>query len=241
MHANHVIAAHETIRINNFTNLERIGPNRIFVSNASPDQNDQFALDLSHISKASIGFSYRVFASESEPLALAKHAPLMIKPAWKSQDDKLGLLLQYHLNPSSQFTAPVTLHNVVFIATYEGKATGAQTKPSGTHLKDKHLVYWRLGDVALTSDPQKIVCRVIGADGVCPTPGRIEARWEYTASGSELVGSGISVSRLDGKGKEPESDPFADQSLAASGSSSGQTWVDVPVVRKLVGGKYEAK
>jgi hypothetical protein len=229
--------AHETIRINNFAKLERIGPNRIFVQNASPDQPDQFALELSHLAKTAIAFSYKVFSEESG--SLGKHCPLLLKPAWKPSDDKLGLLLQYQLNPASNFTAPVTLHNVVFVARYDGRATAAQTKPSGTHLKDKHLVYWRLGDVTLTSDMHKIVCRVVGADGVCPTPGHVEARWEYIASGDAEVGSGISVSRLTDKGKGKEisdDDPFAD-----AGSANSQTWLDVPVVRKLVGGKYEGK
>lgn len=173
---------------------------------------------------------------------MGQHAPILLNPVWKPQDDKLGLLLQYQLNPASSFAAPVTLRNVILVAIYEGKATGAQTKPSGTHLKDKHLVYWRLGDVTLTSDTQKIVCRVTGADGVCPKPGHIEARWEYTAPGDEVTGSGISISRLcdmsdktKGKGLSDD-DPFAD-----AGSPAAQTWVDVPVVRKLVSGKYEGK
>ncbi|KAG5939161.1 hypothetical protein E4U53_007867 [Claviceps sorghi] len=233
--------AHQTIRINNFQKLERIGPNRIFVHNASSDQPDQFALDLAHLSKTSIAFTYRLFAAESDPPLLGQHAPILLNPVWKPQDDKLGLLIQYQLHPESTFASPVTLHNVVLIATYEGKSTGAQTKPSGTHLKDKHLVYWRLGDVTLTADTQKIVCRVTGADGVCPTPGHIEARWEYVASGDEVIGSGISISRLSdqekGKGKDiSDEDPFSD-----AGSAGSQTWVDVPVVRKLVSGKYEGR
>ncbi|EFY96277.1 Fes/CIP4 domain-containing protein [Metarhizium robertsii ARSEF 23] len=230
---------HETIRINNFPKLERIGPNRIFVQNASPDQPDQYALDLSHLAKTSIAFSYKVFSDDSDPSGLGKHCPLLLKPVWKPQEDKLGLLLQYQLNPMSTLTAPITLHNAVFVARYEGKAISAQTKPSGTHLKDKHLVYWRLGDVTLTSDMQKIVCRIVGAEGICPSPGHVEARWEYTASGDALVGSGISVSRLadKGKGKElTDDDPFAD-----AGSATSQTWLDIPVIRKLVSGKYEGK
>lgn len=219
--------------------MERIGPNRIFVQNASIEQPDQFALNLSHLTKTSIAFSYRVFAAEPDPLQLGQHAPIVLIPVWKPQNDKLGLLLQYQLNPASNFAAPVTLHNVVLVAKYEGRSTGAQTKPSGTHLKDKHLVYWRLGDVTLTTDAHKIVCRITGADGVCPLPSHIEARWEYAASGDELTGSGISISRLSdldkGKGSSDD-DPFAD-----AGLSSSQTWVDVPVVRRLVSGKYEGK
>ncbi|KAH7146320.1 Muniscin C-terminal mu homology domain-containing protein [Dactylonectria macrodidyma] len=232
---------YETIRINNFAALERIGPNRIFVQNSSPDQQDQFSLDVSHLTKTSTAFSYRLVAEDSE--SLGQHAPLLLKLAWKPQGDKLGLLLQYHLNPACKIPAPVTLHNVVFVVTYDGRANGAQTKPSGTHLKDKHLVYWRIGDITLTEVPQKIVCRMIGADGVAPNPGHVEARWEYIGSGDEVIGSGISISKLDeGKGKVKElsdDDPFADDTLTTS--SQEPQWVDVPVVRKLIGGKYEGR
>lgn len=210
------------------------------MQNSTPDQSDQFSLDLSHLTKTATAFSYRVFAEETDPPSLATHAPLLIKPAWKPHGDKLGLLLQYQLNPSCRLAGPVTLHNVVFVATYDGKANGAQTKPSGTHLKDKHLVYWRLGEVTLTNEAQKIVCRIIGADGTEPRPGQIEARWDYSvsgnASGQGVLASGISVSRLDvkGKGKETEDDPFSD-------IGSGQTWIDVPLESKLVSGKYEGR
>lgn len=134
-----------------------------------------------------------------------------------------------------------------------------QTKPSGTHLKDKHIVYWRLGDVTLTEDWAKIICRVIGEQNAEPMPGRVEVRWEWaspaplqgTTQGSEAGGgSGISVSRLlpEGKGKgkavEPpeEEDPFADVgSPPASPDFAAPAWVDVPLVRRLVGSKYESK
>ncbi|SPJ81513.1 related to SYP1 Protein with a potential role in actin cytoskeletal organization [Fusarium torulosum] len=232
--------SYETIRINNFAALERIGPNRIFVQNSSPDHNDQFNLDVSHLTKNATAFSYRVFSDDSEAPTLGEHAPIVLKPAWKPQGDKLGLLLQYYLNPSSKLAAPVSLHNVVIVATYEGRSSGAQTKPVGIHLKDKHLVYWRIGDLTLTTEPQKIVCRIIGAEGAEPKPGHIEARWEYTASGDQPIGSGISISRLDegkGKGKDiSDDDPFADDS-----ASTEHKWVDVPASRKLVSGKYEGR
>ena len=207
-----------------------------------------FDLDLSHISKTSTGFSYRVHDDPEAP-ALADNVPLLIRPAWKPQGDKLGLLLQYSLNPACKLPGPVTLHNVVFVATYEGaRASGAQTKPSGTHLKDKHLVYWRVGDVTLTSDTQKIVCRIIGAEKAEPKPGHVEARWEYTPTSGDdgtAPASGISVSRLEetkGKGKEDAfaDDPFADDNLSP-GLPAAQKWGDIPLVRKLVSGKYEAR
>ncbi|KAI5464976.1 Muniscin C-terminal mu homology domain-containing protein [Mariannaea sp. PMI_226] len=233
------VKEHEIIRINNFAALEWFGPNRIFVQNSSPDQHDQFSLDVSHLTKTATAFSYRLLAEDEKSPSLGQHAPLELVPTWKPQGDKLGLLLNYRRNPSFKATSPVTLHDVVFVVTYEGRATGAQTKPSGMHLKDKHIVYWRVGDVTLTDAPQKIVCRILGADGVAPTAGHVEAKWEYIASDDEVLGSGISISKLEeGKGKLKElteEDPFADENPAAQEAQ----WLDVPMARKLVSGKYE--
>ncbi|KAH6658898.1 Muniscin C-terminal mu homology domain-containing protein [Truncatella angustata] len=234
--------AHQAIRVNNFLALEAIGPNRIFVANHTPDQPDQFTLDLSHLrqTQATVGFSYRLHSDPTTPPT--DHVPLLVKPVWKPQGDKLGLLLQYKLNPAFKFGSHITLQNVVFLVAYEGKASGAQTKPSGTHLKDKHLVYWRLGDITLDAaqDWQKIVCRIIGEAGVEPKPGTVDARWECTPN--LQFSDGISISRLEeGKGKEielSEDDPFAD--AGASDSGEGSRWVDVHAARKLVSGKYEA-
>jgi len=231
------------VRINNFPALEVIGPNRIFVTNDTPDQAERFILDPSHIQKTSIAFSYRLHVEADT--AAAEHVPIILNPVWKPQGDKLGLLLQYKLNPSFKFAdgaSSVLIHNLVFFTTYEGVATGAQTKPSGTHLKDKHLVYWRLADVTLKvgGDWEKIVCRIIGAPGVEPKPGSVEARWEISPTTSPNgVTNVISVSRLEeSKGKEAEvvdeDDPFADAQPADG------KWIDVPAVRKLVSGKYEA-
>ncbi|KAK4237330.1 Muniscin C-terminal mu homology domain-containing protein [Achaetomium macrosporum] len=241
----------ETIRLNKFSLLESIGPNRVFVSNTPVP--DEFTIDLSHLTTTTPAFTYRVH-TESDT-AVASQCPIVINPVWKPQADKLGLLLQYRLNPSCALPRPVTLSNVVFIATYEdARASGVQTKPSGTHLKDKHIVYWRLGDVTLTEDWVKIICRVIGEQNAEPKPGRVEVRWEWAApqrlGETVSVGSGISVARLvsDGKGKgkekveEVEEDPFADVGSAPSSPDfQDRTWVDVPLVRRLVSGKYESK
>ncbi|KAI1265039.1 Muniscin C-terminal mu homology domain-containing protein [Xylariaceae sp. FL1019] len=235
--------SHLSVRINNFGVLESIGPNRIFVTN-SPDHPDHFTLDTHHVQKTSIAFSYKFHMDD--PSLSTEHVPILIDPAWKPQGDKLGLLLQYKLNPDFMFAntgSPVHIHNLVLFATYEGRASGAQTKPSGTHLKDRHLVYWRLGDVSLSphADWQKIVCRIVGEQGAEPKPASIEARWEFNPPSDVDSSRTVSVSRLEeAKGKEVEGsddDPFAD---AASSGPEGR-WVEVPAVRKLLSGKYEAK
>lgn len=222
-------------------------------STASPDE---FTLDLSHIppKTATTGFTYRVHAEEPTS-DLATHCPLLIKTAWKPAGDKLGLLLQYKVNPKFLHNSkPVVLKGVTFVATYQGaRASGVQTKPTGTHLKNKQLIYWRLGDVTLHPDKdwQKIVCRIIGAETAEPTPGVLEARWEYQSSpvpGEDGGHGGISISRrAEAKGKEKATDagddgddPFADESAAVA-SPKPVHWSDIPLVRKLVSGKYEAK
>ncbi|KAK1834274.1 Muniscin C-terminal mu homology domain-containing protein [Podospora conica] len=243
----------ETIRLNNFPHLESIGPNRVFVT--STPSPDEYNVDVSHLSVTSPAFTYRLHAEDDA--TLASHCPIILNPAWKPQGDKLGLLLQYKLNPDSALPRPVTLSNVVFVAHYEGaRASGVQTKPSGTHLKEKHIVYWRLGDVTLTDDWQKIICRVIGEQNAEPQPGHIEVRWDYAPApvpadeAPVAVGGGISVSRLvEGKGKEKATeeeeadDPFADDKgpLSPATIKDSRTWVDVPLVTRLVSGKYEAK
>lgn len=261
----------ENIRIDNMPLLEAIGPNRIFVSNTG--YSDEFTLDTSHMSKTATAFTYRLHCEPEDPSTLEPLCPLIVKPAWKpTQDHKIGLLLQYALNPaifpsidgaassptsetSSSLPQTITLRNLVFVATYEGRASAAQTKPAGTHLRDKHLVYWRLGDVTLTCGSEiewsKIVCRIVGADGADIQPGHIEARWEYTPQASSSAPR-ISISRLledtKGKGKAvveedgtlSAGDPFSDDN-PISPRNDDRKWAEVPLVRKAVSGKYEAK
>ena len=204
----------------------------------SDDKPGEYTVNVSLLSKTVVAFRYKVHVDETN---LASHAPLLLKPAWKPQGEKLGVVIEYKLNPAFS-TSSVTLHNFILIVTYEGaRVAGCQTKPTGTHLKEKSLVYWRLGDVTLDGTMQKVVGRLIGAEGGEPKPGLIEARWEISSSPGRAFGSGLGVSRLEpsGKGKEKidSSDPFADESVT---SPSGN-WVEVESLRKIVSGKYDAK
>jgi hypothetical protein len=229
--------------------LEAIAPNHAFVNELSLDKPGEYTVDLSHLTKTNVAFRYKVHVDETN---LARHAPILLKPAWRPQGDKLGLVIEYKLN-STFSTSPITVNNLILLATYEGaRAAGCQTKPTGTHLKEKPLVYWRIGDVTLDDTFQKVICRLTGAENGELKPGMIEARWEVSSTAAGFaVGSGLGVSRRDmtsAKGKEKakseSSDPFADESVAASapGSSAGnEGWLEVPSLRKLVSGKYDAK
>ncbi|CAK7264303.1 Suppressor of Profilin deletion [Sporothrix epigloea] len=242
----------ETIRINNSFALEAIGPNRIFVANT--DQPGQYTIQTEHLQqKASVGFTFRAHAETGT--ALAEHCPITLSTTWKPTGDKLGLVLQYRLNTASRLASalngqPLVLRNVVFIAAYEGaRASGVQTKPTGTHLKEKHLVYWRMAEISLTEAWSKIVCRIVGEQGAEPQPGHVEMRWEYQAPAGSLNGNSslVSVSRLQAASAtidEEELDPFADEtapSATAEGSAGAPVWVDVPGALQMISGKYESK
>jgi hypothetical protein len=211
------------------------------VNEVSTDRPGEYTVDVAHILKTTQAFKYRVHVDETN---LKSYAPLILKPAWKPTGDKLGVVVEYSLNPEFS-TTPVVLKNLVVVVTYEGaKAAGCQMKPnSGAFLKDKSLVYWKLGDVTLDFKAQKVVARVIGDQGGEPQPGAIEARWEIHGSQAHTIGSGLGLSRLDvdnGKGKEKEEiDPFADESTTLA-NKEGQ-WVLVESARKIVSGKYDAK
>jgi hypothetical protein len=202
----------------------------------SDEKPDEFTIDVSSISpKSAVAFTYRVHIDDAN---LAAQGPLLLKPAWKPQGDKLALVIEYSLNPAYS-SEPVSFHNLVLIAYYRGaRATGCQTKPTGTHIKEKSLVYWRLGELTLNQEWHKVICRFVGAESAVPEPSHIEAKWEVQSSLGHPLPSGISLSRLEaGKGKDKEEiDPFADDSVSPAGN-----WVEIETSKKLVGGKYEAK
>lgn len=189
--------------------------------------------------------------------------PLLLRTAWKPVGDKLGLVLEYSLNPAlaglSSPTDPLPFQNLFLVATYEGRASAAQTRPPSTHLRDKHMVYWRIADSSLVpGEWHKLVCRITAAASPAGEqapelkPGKVEARWEYVPPPRTDATDGagfITLSRLEegaeGKGKEKatgedeEHDPFADEQLSPLPSTT-RSWVDVPLVRRVVSGKYEA-
>lgn len=175
----------------------------------------------------------------------ASQGPLILNPAWRPQAGKLGLIIEYKLN-SAFGSEPLTFHNLVLIAKYGGgRASKCQTKPTGTHQPGNPVVFWRLGDVALTSEWQKVICRLDGAENTLPEPGHIEARWEIHGGAGQSIGSDITLSRLEsskGKDKEESVDPFADDSVVnPTTASSTSSWVEVPASRKIVSGSYEAR
>lgn len=226
---------HEAIRLDGFSNLEKVAPNPAFLA-ATSGQAGEYTVNLSGISKTAVAFKYQVLAPS------AAVAPLLLTPAWKVEPSQTSAILSYSLNPS--FTLPsnqtsITLSNVVlllYLDTSSGaaKATSCLSKPVGNFDKAKNLIYWQLGDITLThgAAPTKLLARFATPDGEAK-PGHLEAKWEATGLG---LGSGLAV---EVKEDNKDADPFADEDGVAG--SAGAGWKRTSEVRKVVAGTYSAK
>lgn len=223
----------DTIRLENFSALEKVAPNPTFVSQITTDKAGEYTIDLSSISRASVAFKYQVSIT---PAILSAQAPMLLTPAWKIEPTQSSVILTYAANPALK--APVTLTNVLLAVHLDGgRASSCLSKPSGTFSKERNMIYWRLDELTLTpgAPAQKLLAR-FQTEGEGKA-GRVEARWEMRADGAGMgsgissgLGSGLSVSRLDA----PAADPFADSAEVQG------TWRDVGTVRRVVSGTYEA-
>ncbi|KAI9685314.1 MAG: hypothetical protein M1822_004687 [Bathelium mastoideum] len=252
----------DTIRLENFAILEKVAPNPTFIDQI-PDKAGEYSVNLSSITKTAVAFKYQVRLDDA---VLGAHAPLLLTPAWKCEATQTSVILSYSLNPafvSHHNLAPssgstseaeatpaapqtVQLSNVVMIVHIDpaAKASTCQSKPVGTFSRDRSLIYWRLGDVSLSTAPdapaQKLLARFMTETEA--KPGHVEARWEIGGSGAAAAagssGSGLSVTRFE-EGVKEEGDPFADEEGAGPSTPRG-TWKEVEGVRKLVSGTYQA-
>ncbi|KAI9778752.1 MAG: hypothetical protein M1816_003914 [Peltula sp. TS41687] len=233
----------ETVRLENFPVLEKVAPNPAFIS-PIPEKSGEYLISLNNAIRRSVAFKYQVHLDES---SVASQAPIVATPSWKLEPTQASVILNYSLNPA--FNLPrsksLTLHNVVFIIHLEGaKPSACQSKPVGTFLRERALLYWKLGDITLEAGGSlsRLLARFV--TDVQAKPGSIEVRWEVGGEDARGLGSQLALSQLASPPNKqtatsaPQDDPFADDS---SRPTSGVTWKDVPVVRRLVSGTYVAK
>lgn len=146
-------------------------------------------------------------------------------------------IVSYSLNPSFVLPAGVSnvsLSNVTLVLNLSSdgaRAQSCQSKPVGTFDRNKNIIYWALGDVTLSSQPQKLLAKFVTSEGEA-RQGSVEAKWEMSVPGAD---SGLVVSIKDDGGKE-EADPFADER-----TSSEDAWRRVEGVKKNVSGTYSAQ
>ena len=230
----------ENIRLDNFTVLEKVAPNPAFIEPVAENPGT-YSVDLSKITRTSVAFHYQVHLESNN---LASFAPIILSPAWKPEATQTSVILHYSLNPAFELgdATSVTLQNLVLVVRLEPgvKTTSCQSKPAGTFSRDKALIYWRLGDVALTRDqPAQSVRARFFTDGEAK-PGNSEARWEIIGDQSLSVGSSLGVSQaasIEAK-QDGEADPFADADENAPPPSPAVGWKPVASVKKFTSGTY---
>jgi len=230
----------ESIRLENFPVLEKVAPNSAFITQA-PERSGEYVVNLSNINRTAVAFKYQVHLEEA---TLPSHAPMVLTPSWKIEPTQASVILSYAFNPAFASAAKrsVAMKNVTVAITLEGaRASSCQSKPVGTFSKDKSLIYWKLGDITLDqydSGPHKLLARFATESEA--KPGNVEARWEVSGEHAAGIGSGLSMSHLDISSEGPReegTDPFADEGATSTPSIS---WKEVPILRKLISGKYIA-
>lgn len=227
----------ENVRLENFPVLEKVAPNPTFISQM-PNRSGEYSVNLSQVSRPSVAFKYQVHLEDTN---LAAHAPLLIAPSWRVEPTQTSVILTCAFNPA--FVSParrsVSLKNlVVFIHVENAKALSCQSRPVGVFSKERSLIYWKLPDMTLdgyTEAPLKLVARF--GTGSEAKAGNVEVRWEISGEAAAGLGSGLSLSQMSSSKEEGGSDPFADESTSTNATG---TWKEVPVVRKLISGKYIA-
>ena len=235
----------DTIRLENFQELEKVAANPAFVTAvvsekgkaraSGEDRAGEYSVTLSAIKRPAptIALKYQLHLDEAN---LSMYTPVLFTPAWQIQDTQASVIVVYAINPA--FAKPsntITLKNVVLTVALDtsadaGKAISAMMAPTaGASFKRKQsLVVWRLPELIVDSEQKKLLARFI-TTGLPPKAGNIEAKWEL----GNIVGSGLSVSTLAGEA----SDPFADESASAG---QARSWNSIPCAKKLVSGRYSA-
>ena len=216
----------ETIRLENFANLEKVAPNPAFVVPSSGE--GEYLLNLGNITRTAVAFKYQVRGESAQA-----QTPLQLAPAFKIEQTQTMVIVSYQLHPSffsASGSTSITFRNVRVALTLEGaRATSCQSKPVGTFNRERNLIFWELPEITLTrgGEPNKLLAKFITEAPA--SGGHIEGKWSIDGEDANGVGSGLAVSVHDATSG---SDPFADESAA------GSSWKTVPTQKKLTSGSY---
>ncbi|KAK5168861.1 Suppressor of Profilin deletion [Saxophila tyrrhenica] len=220
----------QKIRLERFSSLEKVAPNPAFITPSSETEGE-YSVNLSTLGRTQVAFKYQARLDDNN-----SPAPILLAPAFRPEPNQFSVIIQYSLNPTFPLNGreSVTLSNATVAFTLEGaKATSCQSKPAGTFLREKNLIYWQLNDLTLTpgAAPQKLVVRFVTESQA--SGGAVESRWEISGEQAQSFGSGLALSMPGQSGSG--SDPFADEDGQAG------SWKAVAGVKKLVSGNYAAR
>jgi F-BAR domain only protein len=233
----------DTIRLENFQDLEKVAANPAFVTAVASekgkervsgeDRAGEYSVALSAIRRPAptVALKYQLHL---EGPNLSAYSPVLFTPAWQIQDTQASVIVVYALNPAfTKSSNTFTLKNVVVTVALDtsadaGKAARAMMAPTtGASFKRKQsLVVWRFPELIVDTEQKKLLARFI-TTGSSPKAGNIEAKWELP----NVIGSGLSVSTLASEA----SDPFADEDAS---TGQARSWNSIPCAKKLVSGRY---
>lgn len=250
-----------TVRLDNFTLLEKVAANPHFVTDVSKTDDEkrgEYTVSLSKIARSvpTVAFKYQVHLPST---SVSSYSPVIFTPAWNLEEFQASAIIPYKVNPA--FTAgnptePIILKNVVITVNLDlspedevtkqprevARATSAVMYPNtgAAFRRRQSAVVWKLPELEVKPDTDnKLLVRFTTAVS-WPRKGKVDTKFEYqtTESASRL---GISVADTESKG-QTANDPFADEGAGSStvdGSTSvTPVWKEVHTIRKLVAGKY---
>lgn len=222
--------ASETIRLGNFSSLDKVAPNPAFLANSGGV--GAYNLDLVQLGRgrSQIAFKYQLSPSAT---AAGSLAPILLHPQWKVEPNQTSVIVLYSLNPSFNLGGQesVTLKDMTLMLHLgEGsKASSCMSKPVGTFNKERGVIYWSLGEVTLSKategQPQRLLARFV-TEGEA-RQGKLEARW--TSEGANVLAGGDTIIEV----KRGEDDPFSD--------AVAEKWVPLApeaTRKRLVAGTY---
>ncbi|KAG0168241.1 hypothetical protein DFQ30_005022 [Apophysomyces sp. BC1015] len=132
-------------RLKNAEELERVVPNAEYITPLE-GYTDVYELNphMFHLAGES------AVACISYQVKEDNHAPLVVKPMWKCDDDQTRLLVKYRKNPVT--AAIQTLHNIFFLTSVNGDVQSVQSIPAGQWMVDQQKMLWPIGDFKGTEE-----------------------------------------------------------------------------------------
>lgn len=259
-----IASDHETVRLQNFHQLEKCAQNPVFVSPSSAAaQPGTYSVSLSQITKSvpTVAFKYQLHLGESN---LSAASPLLLTQAWQIVEGQASAIIFYSLNPAfapvahpgSSPTPPpqeLTLKNVSITVNLDvkpsaggeviAKAINAQMMPvQGAQFKKRSsAVVWKMPELVLKPTQERLLVRFMVENNGIAKRGGIDVKFEAP----DMLASALGVERLAAVTESatpatPAADPFADEAEARKSAEGGQRWLDVQSRKILVSGKYSA-
>ncbi|CAG8504314.1 1434_t:CDS:10 [Funneliformis caledonium] len=188
------------IRINNFETLEKSAPNTSYLRPA-PDLVGQYDIDTSLLSLAG-GASVAVmkYQVHIDPENKNTYVPLQVIPHWKCESNLTSLAVSYQVNPECKLTG--NLSELSFIVPVDGEVGTVQSKPTGVWSMEKQRIYWQVGDVDLSTSPERkrILARFETGKPSTPAPAAVR----FLCKGQLLSNISIDIVPSVSNGQEQE-------------------------------------